>query len=207
VRSKTTSSQRADRPRGRAFVLAGLILAGTAASACGATRQVATGAETRLDHQPSPRIATPAQATSFRSITEAVRLLQAKVHVVLPRPLPPDTRLGPGRAVYVAKFGGRVNGQLHLEFGSHGVLDLQCGLAMFDGCGADAARPVHIGTRSALITTSPGSRWTQVIWPATPSSPEGRYGLAGTLPMKTALAMADSMEVERVRAMRAAVGC
>jgi hypothetical protein len=142
------------------------------------------------------------------SIAEAVAYLQTKVdvRVVLPRPLPPRTRLAKD-PVAVSRFGKRVSGRLTLQVGSHGILHLQYGLSLFDGCGADAARATTVRGRPALVYTAPHGPWTELIWPATHAHPEGQYGVAGTLTLRQAMAMAESMEAARSRAPRTTTGC
>ena len=96
---------------------------------------------------------------------------------------------------------------LHLEFGSHEHLYLQYGVATFDGCGADTARQTTVLGQPAMYSSSGRPPWTELIWPATPKHPEGRYGVTGNLTLRRALAMAESMERRRVRSIRATIGC
>ena len=231
-----SQSQRDARVKGRPFrtpsaILATAVVLGAAAGAYGLTQlfaredpagrlrptgafgttsppsAVTSPAPDATDHrsQPPPRVEAP----RFESIAAATEFLQSKVDVpvVLPQPLPSDTRLGGAHSVSVLVFGHRVNGQLHLVFGSHRILDLQYGLALFDGCGTDAARPTAVGGRPALAYVSTESRWTELIWPATARHPVGRYGVAGNLSLSRALALATSRDRARVVARRAKVGC
>jgi len=149
------------------------------------------------------------EASRFASVAEAVAFVRSKVDVPvpLPAPLPPGTRLADRHPVTLARVAGRTNAQLRLRFGAHGILDLQYGLSLFDGCGADAARRATVGGRPALASTSSQATWTELIWPATPGHPEGVYGVAGTFSLREALALARSMARARVNGRRITAGC
>lgn len=141
----------------------------------------------------------------FNSIEEAVAFLETKVDVpvVLPKPLPKDTRLSPG-GVYRIGFNGRHGWTLSLEFGVEGTILLQYGLAVFDGCGGDSARPVDIAGRPGLINFGRHGAvpYADVIWPVAEGTAEGRYGVSANLPKERVIGMAISMERSRVEASR-----
>jgi len=137
-----------------------------------------------------------------------VRFVQSKIDVpvVLPSPLPPGAHLA-RRPVYVSTFDAGVSAMLHLEFGSREHLYLQYGVATYDGCGADSAKTTTVLGRPAMYNSSRQALWTELIWPATPKHPEGRYGLTGNVTLRQARAMADSMERARVHALHTTMGC
>ena len=222
--------------RAQVVLLAAAVVGGTAVGGYGLAKLFGVADSSHPAHPPTPRPSGSAETSpglrrspeptrstgaskaarrraaresaSVASIAEAVAFLQknVEVRVVLPRPLPPRTRLVKD-PVGLSRFGNRVNARLTLRFGTGGILHLQYGVALFDGCGADAAHATTIRGRRALVYTAPRGPWTEVIWPATPAHPEGRYGVAGTLTLPQAVAMAESMEAARARLQRVEVGC
>jgi hypothetical protein len=129
------------------------------------------------------------------------------IPVVLPHPLPSGTHLDPQGHLFVRTVpGGRRAAQLQLVFGAGGHLIIQYGVAVFEGRGGDDAVPTKVGGMDALIYQSPDLLWTELIWPATPDHPEGKYGLSGTLPRSVILALARSMSQQPAKDA-AEVGC
>ncbi len=141
----------------------------------------------------------------FASIEEAVAFLETKVDVpvVLPKALPKGTRLT-ADPVYRVGFNGLYGWSLSLAFGVQGSILLSYGLAIFDGCGGDSAKPVDIAGRAGLINDGHHGAvpYADVIWPVADGTAEGRYGVSATLPRERVIAMAVSMERSRVEASR-----
>jgi len=87
---------------------------------------------------------------------------------------------------------------------------LQYGHAVFDGCGADTARPSRVGRYPALLMTiQAGSPYASIIWPATPKHPEGWYGITGgfTGPEIRRLAASMARTRQEARPSRRNAGC
>lgn len=136
------------------------------------------------------RLATP--DPDYRSIAHAVRVIQRRFNfpVLIPGGLE-GWRLGPRHAIHFS----RDLVQLDLRKGRKKILIVLFGRVGFDGCGGDNARPVMIDGKPGLVNPSSGGHvWSEVIWPATPKHPEGRYGLTGTFGAKAIVKLARTME-------------
>ena len=154
------------------------------------------------------RLATP--DPRYKSIPHAVRVIQKRLDfpVLVPSGLD-GWRVGPRPAI--SFYDG--SAQLDLRKGRKQILIVQFGRVGFDGCGADAARPVTIRGKPGLVNGSFGppvgvGPWSEVIWPATPEHPEGRYGLSGTFTTKEIVKLARTMERARAEMKRKGLmGC
>ena len=75
------------------------------------------------------------------------------------------------------------------------VVLIQYGVGTFDGCGPTSPRVAEVSGRPGLYETShhKWGWWTELVWPARPGHPDGRYGLSGNLPPDRMLRMARSM--------------
>jgi hypothetical protein len=120
------------------------------------------------------------------------------VPVLLPPNLPGGAHLASHDALYSARYGKKTAWFLQLEWPDKRHLFLQYGVALFDGCGGDTAKPVQIGNQPGMIYVSPGHRWSDLIWPATRKHLQGVYGLAGSFTREGILRLARSMERARV---------
>lgn len=143
---------------------------------------------------------------SFASAGAAITWLRAHldIPVALPSPLPAGAHLAPKGALSLLTLDGRRSAQLTLVLPSGQQVLIQFGVAVFDGCGADSAVAARVGDQPALLNVNPGS--ADVIWPATPGHPEGRYGIGGPFTEDEVLALAGSMDVA-ARAAATDVGC
>ena len=156
---------------------------------------------------------SPAKTTSWTHpnsvprIQRAVSRLEERVEVpvVLPRLLPEGISLSPSEPVRFSEGGG---GILHLVFDRKRHLFIQYGEARFDGCGGDAAKLVRVRGQPGLLYVSPIGKWSELIWPAKPGSPHGRYGLSGSLSAAHVMTVARSMRPSPERAESAdPTGC
>ena len=180
------------------------LLATVMASSCASSHTVTGAHSPRAAHTTAAATASPRSDPRFASIAEALAFIRARVHVpvVLPHGLPADVSLARHAAYMSVGAGGVRSGVLVLRFGEKGNLIFQFGDAGFDGCGGDGARPVRIGMHIGMVNSFSGKTpWAEVIWPATPKTMHGRYGISGTLTRPQALHLARSMDVG-VQAMK-----
>jgi hypothetical protein len=134
--------------------------------------------------------------TTIPGLDRVVAALGDRVNVpiTLPPRVPRGTRLDSRHPVRFYGSAGRQTGILHLVVGRKKHLYVQYGQATFDGCGGDRAEVVTVAGDPGLLDVSPIATWSQLIWPAVPGNPQGRYGLAGSFSGVELLALAESME-------------
>jgi hypothetical protein len=184
-----------------------LVLAGALLSSCarGGDPHAVTNSNRPLTPSPTarprPRHATsplhdplipvrPFHLDQHQAIRDALAFIRRRVSVpvVLPPNLPLGLRLAMDHPVY--RVSSRPPGYvLVLDWSGNGEFLFQFGAAVFDGCGALFAHPIEIRGHPALINGP------EVIWPATPSHPTGKYGVRGPLPPREIVALAESMPV------------
>lgn len=151
-------------------------------------------------HSPAPKkdTAEDKKEPRFASISKA--LVALRKHLDVPVILPAGVRSKAGlvrdQPVWFGRHMGKPAARLPLNIGKD-ELDIEYGVALFDGCGADMARPTSVGEIPALYLRlgrrHSGVR-TDLIWPATRHNWAGRYGLSGTYRLRELLVMAESME-------------
>ncbi|MEA2433241.1 MAG: hypothetical protein QOG54_698 [Actinomycetota bacterium] len=161
-----------------------------------------------LSPEPPPTTVEEVPAPRFASIDDALRFISRKVDVPvgLP-PLPDNAKLQSDNPVIVSRTRGVTTGYLYLTIGPRRPLILSYGVSGFDGCGGDDAREVDVNGQLGLLATSPGHRWSSIIWPANRETLEGRYGLSGGIGPDRALAWARAMDRAVTAPDRPATGC
>ena len=141
-------------------------------------------AERRLSRKP---------VASFLQDALAIMRRNLDIPVALP-PLPKGSRLPPRKGLTAHFSGAKKSYRLHLLVGRRRHLYIDYGVAVFDGCGGDQARPVNVGIERGLLLGSHRTPWSQLIWPANKRTLRGTYGLAGSFTGKELLKLARSMQ-------------
>jgi hypothetical protein len=108
---------------------------------------------------------------------------------VLPAGLPHGTQVS-GKP----RFHGR-SASLTLKLPDERIVSIQYGRARFDGCGPSNPTAIDLAGTPAVMNKlrHRGRPYTEIVWPATLSRREGRYGVAGDLPRRRMVALATSM--------------
>lgn len=143
----------------------------------------------------------------FASVRSAVAYLRKRLNVpvALPTYLPAGIEFGPQAKVFQSVLRGQMkSAQLTLMMGPKRPLIIQFGQSALDGCAPEDSVAVRVHGQDALLRTAPG--WVDLIWPATHQTPEGVYGLSGSLSMDQMLHMAATMPRVMARSS-ASMGC
>lgn len=139
----------------------------------------------------------------LRTVEQAVRFMKQTltVEVVAPAGLPVGAKLAP-RPISAWSWNSRATGSLRLliPFGGNGKKLLTVG---YDdggfGCGSQS-KPIDIsGTQGDTVTSgaiADGST-AEVIWPAKPGAPSAPFSVAGNLPRRVLLRIAEATEAAR----------
>ena len=130
---------------------------------------------------------------TFGSVQAAIAYVGERldIPVMLPTYLPGGVTFERRVTVTMESRGTMRSAQMTLTMGRRRPLIIQFGLSLLDGCAPEDSVVTHVGRQDALIRAAP--EWVELIWPATHGTPQGTYGLSGSLSSAQMLLMAASM--------------
>ena len=147
--------------------------------------------------------------TWVQNVSDAITSLQQ--HISDPIVLP-DVPTGGLHRFKLYLSGDAVEGGIDLTIAPKRRLNIQYGVATFDGCGGDSAKVTHILGNRALYSSMryEGQVWSQLIWPVARGDIVGSYGLSGPFSVARLTTWAEEMERlhrQQIRARPDHPGC
>jgi hypothetical protein len=142
------------------------------------------------------------ELVAVQDVSDAITSLQQ--HLSDPIVLP-DVPTGGLHYFYLRYAGDKIEGTIDLTLAPKRRLHIQFGVATFDGCGGDSAKPTRVlGERSLYYTSHhKGQVWSQLIWPVARGESVGSYGLTGPFSLRRLTKWAEQMERLRQQELRA----